>query len=150
MDMFSNKRLWCVFVVMILPAIIAGCGEDGTTGALEPLSDEPMILESVTCLDIDEGRPAGITDTFLSSDDEIYIWAYWTNIEDTYTIDAVWFKPGEDYAYEEDSQTISSSTGFKITWFALNKPPGGFARGNWSVDIYVDDAFERSHLFAVK
>lgn len=148
--MFSNGRLWWILAVMILPAIIAGCGEGGSSGTLEPLADEPMVLESVLCLSIDEGRPAGITDSFLSSDDEIYIWLYWTNIEHTYTIDAIWFEPGGDYAYMEESQTISSSTGFKITWFVLNKPSGGFARGNWSVDIYVDDMFERSHLFAVE
>ena len=139
-----------MLVVMILPILIAGCGEDATSGTLEPLSDEPIILESVTCLAIDDGRPAGITDSFLSSDDEINIWAYWTNIEDTYTIDAVWFEPGKDYAYQEDSQTVSSFSGFVITWFTLNRPLGGFAKGNWSVDIYVDDVFERSHLFTVE
>ena len=52
-------------------------------------------------------------------------------------------------ALRSDSQTVDSSSGFAITWFAIDKPGNGFAEGNWSVDVYLDDLFERSYLFTV-
>lgn len=148
--MVSIGRFWSAFSVMVLPVLILGCGESGGSGAVEPLADEPMILESVMCLDIDDARPVGITNSFLDSDEEIYIWVYWTNIEGISTAEAVWFEPGEELPLREDSQRISSSTGFGITWFFIEAPSDGFTRGEWSVDIYLDDLFERSHIFIVE
>jgi hypothetical protein len=128
-----------------------GCDEDGTVrGTVEPLADEPMILESAMCLDIDEARPVGITDTFLESDERIYIWIYWFNVETVSTVEVVWFEPGEDVALSEDSQTVDSSSGYAITWFSIERPDDGFTEGEWSADVYLDGLFERSHLFIVE
>jgi hypothetical protein len=148
--MVSIGRFLWAFTMIVLPVLIVGCGEEGGSGAVEPLAGEPMILESVMCLDIDDARPVGITDSFLESDDEIYVWIYWTNIEGRSTIDAVWFRPDKDSPFREDSQTVNSSTGFGITWFFIGAPPDGFTEGEWSVDIYLDGQFERSHLFIVE
>jgi len=148
--MVSIGRFWSAFTVIVLPVLIVGCGEEGGSGAMEPLADEPMVLESVMCLDVDDARPVGITDTFLESDEEIYVWIYWTNIEDRSTIKAVWFRPDKDSPSREDSQRIESSTGFGITWFFIEAPSDGFTEGEWSVDIYLDGQFERSHLFIVE
>ena len=139
-----------MFAVSILLVSIAGCEEEGgDKGVLEPLADEPMILESVMCLDIDDGRPQEITDTFLDSDDSIFIWIYWSNVPAESEIEVLWFEPGEDIALVRDSQTIRSETGFAVTWFSIDEPLLGFEDGEWSVDIYLDDLFERSHLFTI-
>ena len=144
------RRFRLVLAVMILPIFLFGCGEEGGSGAVEPLADEPMILESVMCLDIDDARPVGITDTFLESDKNIYIWMYWTNVEDSSSVKAAWFEPGKDFPFREDSQIIDSVTGFQIIWFYIEKPSDGFIEGEWSVDIYLNGLFERSYLFMVE
>jgi hypothetical protein len=148
--MVSFARLWLVFSSLALISFIFGCGEgEGGTGVVEPLADEPMILESVMCLDVDDARPVLITDSFLKSDNRIVVWIYWTNLEKESNIEVIWFAPDEDIPYREDSQTVNSDTGYAITWFYLEKPDENFDVGEWSVDIYLDDLFERSHLFIV-
>lgn len=148
--MVSIRRMCFLFAVSILLVSIAGCEEEpGDKGVLEPLSDEPMILESVMCLNIDDGRPQEITDTFLDSDDSIYVWIYWSNLPAKSKVEVLWFEPGGDFALVRDSQTIISTTGFAITWFSIDEPLLGFEDGEWSVDIYLDDMFERSHLFTI-
>ena len=148
--MVSIGRFWPAFTVMALSVLILGCGEKGGSGTVEPLADEPMILESVMCLDIDDARPVGITNSFLDTDEEMYIWIYWTNVERVSNVKAIWFEPGEESPLREDSQRISSSTGFAIAWFFIEAPADGFTRGEWSVDIYLDGLFERSHIFIVE
>ena len=148
--MISIGRFWFAFTVIVLPVLVLGCAEGGGSGAVEPLADEPMILESVMCLDIDDTRPVGITNSFLESDEAVYVWIYWTNIEGRSTVEAAWFRPGKESPFREESQTIHSSTGFSITWFFIEAPSDGFTEGEWSVDIYLDGQFERSHLFIVE
>ena len=150
MDMVSIGRFWSAFAVMVLPILIFGCSEGGGSGTLEPMADEPMVLESVMCLDVDEARPVGITNSFLESDKEIYIWIYWINVEGKSNVKVAWFEPDKELPFREDSQLIDSSTGFSITWFFIERPAEGFPDGEWSVDIYLDGLFERSHLFVVE
>ena len=46
-------KFWSAFAVILLPLLIFGCAEEkGRSGVLEPSEDEPIILESVVCLDI--------------------------------------------------------------------------------------------------
>jgi len=143
-------RFWYTFTIIALLILIVGCGEEGGSGAVEPLADEPMILESVMCLDVDGARPVGITNSFLESDEQIYVWIYWAHIEGSSTIEAIWFRPEKESPFHKESQVIDSSSGFGITWFYIEAPSDGFARGEWSVDIYLDGQFERSHLFIVE
>ncbi len=148
--MVSIRKFWFVFPAIILLVFIVGCEEDGgDKGVLEPLADEPMILESVMCLAIDDGRPQEITDTFLDSDDSVYIWMYWSNVPAESEVEVLWFEPGEEVALVRDSQTIVSTTGFAVTWFSIDEPLFGFEDGEWSVDVYLDNMFERSHLFTI-
>ena len=70
--MFSIRRSWPAFTVAVLLVLVIGCSEDSNMGTVEPLADEPMILDAVMCLRIEDTRPAGITDTFLESDDKIW------------------------------------------------------------------------------
>ena len=143
-------RYWLVFLVTMLLVSMAGCEDTGgDKGVLEPLADEPMILESVMCLAIDDGRPQEITDTFLDSDDSIFIWIYWSSVPAESEVEVFWFEPGKEVALIRDSQTIISTTGFAVTWFSIDEPLLGFEDGEWSVDVYLDNMFERSHLFTI-
>ena len=147
--MFSIGKCWPAFMAVALMVLVIGCSEDSDRGTLEPLADEPMIVDAVTCLRIEGARPAGITDTFVESDDKIYIWIYWSNVETVSDVEVLWFEPEEDTALSSDIQTIDSSSGFAITWFSIDKPLGDFAEGSWSVDVYLDNMFQRSYLFEV-
>ena len=149
-NMVSIIRFLPTFTVMVLTVLILGCDGDGGSGAAEPLADEPMILESVMCLDVDDTRPVGITNSFFESDEKIYIWIYWSNVEDESIVEAFWYEPDGESPFREDLQEINSSTGFGITWFFIERPIDGFTDGEWSVDIYMDGLFERSHLFVVE
>ena len=149
--MTSAGGFWFLTIMVILPVLILGCGDgEGGRGAVEPLADEPMILESIMCLDVGDTRPVLITNSFLESDKKIYVWMYWINVEDDSEVEVLWYEPDEDLPFREDSLVIDSSTGHSITWFFIERPKDGFAEGEWSVDIYLDGMFERSHLFTVQ
>ena len=147
--MVSIRRFWLLSIAIVLPVLVVACGEEGGSGVLEPEADEPMVLESVMCLDIDEGRPIGIVSSFLDSDERIYVWIYWVNVEGEHTAKTVWFEGDAILPFEEESQTFDSSTGFSVTWFFIAEPSDGFSKGEWSVEIYMDGLFERSYLFTV-
>ena len=142
-------RLLFGVMLLIIPLSMIACSESGGSSAVEPYSDEPMIVDSAMCINVDQNRPDGITSMFLNSDDKIYIWLYWSHVDTSATAKAVWYKPDSEVPYREDSQIVRSDSGFAITWFYLDKPIGGFATGEWSVEIYLDDKFERSYLFTV-
>ena len=145
--------LWTVSIVTIIISTIflCGCGESGGSSSVEPMADEPMILDAVLCISVKNDRPDGITDTFYrANDDRIYVWVYWTNLADVSTAKAVWYEPDKDTPFREDSQTIRTDSGFGITWFYIDEPVGGFNTGEWSVEIYLDGNLERSLLFTVQ
>ena len=147
--MLSIGRFCSIFTLAVLLCFMLGCDNDGDQGMVEPLSDEPIIVESVLCLDVDDARPVEITDTFFESDDRIYLWIYWSNVDLSSEVKVSWYEPGTELAVQEDSQSIDSLGGYAITWFSIDKPIGGFEPGDWLVDIYMDGLFERSHLFSV-
>ncbi len=135
-------------IILVLPLSIIACSSGGRS-ATEPFADEPIIVDSAMCINIDQDRPDGITGTFLSSDDRIYIWVYWSNLATHSTVKTVWYAPNSQTSYHEDSNAVSSESGFAITWFYIDKPAGGFTSGEWSVEVYLDGSFERSYLFTV-
>jgi hypothetical protein len=136
-------------MVLIIPLSMIACSDSGGSSAVEPYSDEPMIVDSAMCINVDQDRPDGITSTFFSSDDRVYIWLYWSNMDTSATVKTVWYDPNEKTPYREDSQIVRSDSGFAITWFYMDKPTGGFTTGEWSVEVYLDGQFERSYLFTV-
>ena len=143
-------RILLTATIIVFPVILCGCSESGGSSSIEPMADEPMILDAVLCISVKNDRPEGITNTFYrANDDRIYFWVYWTNLEDVSTAKAVWYEPDKDTPFREDSQTIRTDSGFGITWFYIDEPAGGFKTGEWSVEIYLDGNLERSLLFTV-
>lgn len=149
MDLWKKFSPFVIIVVVLSPIFASGCTESGGSASIEPMADEPMILDSVMCIAVNNDRPDGVTNSFYRTDDKIYIWIYWANIEDSSTVKVVWFEPNKDTPFREDPQIVRSETGFAITWFYIEKPVGGFSEGEWSVEIYLDGQFQRSHLFTV-
>ena len=132
--------------------VLTGCeSQSGGSSSISPFKGEPMIVDSVLSLDVVDNRPNGITDTFRSDDERIYLWIYWINVEGSHNVRVEWFSPeqgtGEPPYYK--STEYFTSSGEQITWFYLEKPAGGFARGEWEVYVYLDNSFERSYLFYV-
>lgn len=144
-------QLISITALIALPIILCGCSESGGSSSVEPMADEPMILDAVLCISVKNNRPEGITDTFYRANDaRIYVWVYWTNLEDVSTAKAIWYEPDKDAPFREDIQTIKTNSGFGITWFYIDEPIGGFKTGEWSVEIYLDGNLERSLLFTVE
>ena len=151
----QNTSLLCIFLFLI---ILTGCEEStsGGSGAIDLGRGEPNIVESVLSLSVHDDRPDGITDTFVSEiNDQVYLWLLWENINKAHTVKVSWFSPEDDVdnpPFWTEERTISSSTGEKITWFYIDAPEttlavDQFAKGEWFVEVFLDDLFERSHIF---
>jgi len=151
------KEFWKFLPVILLLAltivIFNSCSNSGGSSSSSPPIDEPAIVDCVLAIDVTNGRPDGITNTFFDSSDQIYLWIYWENVEGRHTVEVNWFSPEDDIddpPFREDKESFVSSTGTAITWFYIVRPVGGFDEGEWFVDIYLDGYFERSLLFLVE
>lgn len=146
--------IMAAIVLSLGVSLMLGCGEkSGGAGSVSPLEGEPMILDAVLALDVVDDRPNGITDTFRTDDERIYLWIYWVNVEGRHTVRVEWFTPSQgvdEPPYLKTVEHFNSRTGDRITWFYIDRPPGGFERGEWQVFIYLDNLFERSFIFYVE
>ncbi len=154
--MHNKFHLFGLFTKLFLIGIIfGGCDDAGSggSGSMSLLRGEPVILDSALAINVSEDRPDGITDTFFDTSDRIYLWILWVNVEGRHTVEVNWFSPGadlDDPPFREDQMTFTSSMGDQVTWFFIDAPSGGFPDGEWLVEIFLDELFERSHVFDVK
>jgi len=148
------KNILIVLAVLLPIPFLSGCeARSGGGAVVTPMRDEPAIVDSVMAIDVHEDRPNGITNVFFSDDEQIYLWIYWINVEGRNKVEVRWFSPDEevdDPPYWEETQSFTSTTGQQITWFFIDKPSGGFTKGDWSVEIFLNDNFERTHIFTVE
>ncbi len=141
--------------IVLLPLMIAlsGCSEtsSGGSGFTDVGRDEPTIVDSVLAIEVFEDRPDGITTSFVAGVNErVYLWILWASVAKQHTVEVSWYSPDddlEDPPFWSEQQTLTSTTGEKITWFYIDLPDD---TGEWLVDIYLDDLFERSHIFWVE
>lgn len=139
----------------LLPLMIAlsGCSEtaSGGSGFTDVGRDEPTIVDSVLAISVFDDRPDGITTTFVSNvNDQVFLWILWGNVAEQHTVEVSWFSPEDDLddpPFWSEEKTLTSTTGDKITWFYIDLPND---TGEWFVEIYLDDLFERSHIFWVE
>ncbi|MCZ6678336.1 MAG: hypothetical protein O7E52_13920 [Candidatus Poribacteria bacterium] len=155
--MHNRYHMSSLFPILVLASIIfGGCDESpsGGSASIALLRGEPVILDSVLAINVNEDRPDGITDTFFSRvSDRIHLWIFWTNVEDTHTVEVLWFSPEEDTddpPFRREEEIFNSETGDQITWFFIDQPSNGFPEGEWFVEIFLDGLFERSHVFLVE
>ncbi len=153
-----NKTFVWTFSLSLLCSamLVSGCDETGSggSGSSGVLRGEPAIVDSVLAISVVDDRPDGITDVFVSDlNDKIFLWIYWTHVEGRHTVDVRWFSPNtalDDPPFREERETFSSASGEQITWFFIERPFIGFRKGEWIVEIDIDNLFERSHLFLVE
>ena len=140
-------------VLLSLTLVVSGCSEDpsGGSGLTDVGRDEPMIVDSVLAIAVFEDRPDGITTTFSAEvNDQVFLWILWANITEHHTVKVSWFSPEDDLddPFWTEKQTLTSTTGDKITWFYIDLPD---ITGEWFVEIFLDDdLFERRHVFWVE
>ena len=143
-----QRILWgSLFSLFSMMIFYGGCdkveGEGG--GTVSPSDNEPYIIESVFCVNVDdESRPVLITDTFYI-DDYVYLWIRWGNVTETHTVTTEWYDPDGDMVAHPE-QEFTAQGGQAITWFFLDTTPTA-PEGEWWVDIYFDDEFMRSQIF---
>ena len=143
--------------IALLPLMIAlsGCSEtsSGGSGFTDVGRDEPIIVDSVLAISVFEDRPDGITTTFVADVNDqaqVFLWILWANVAEQHTVEVSWFSPDDDLddpPFWSEKKTLTSTTGDKITWFYIDLPDD---KGEWFVEIYLDDLFERSHVFWVE
>ena len=149
-------NLYAMFgLVLWLPLLItlSSCNEasSGGSGFTDVGRDEPAIIDSVLAISVFDDRPDGITTTFSAGiNDQVFLWILWANVEEQHTVEVSWFSPDDDLDDPPswtEKKTLTSTTGDKITWFYIDLPD---VTGEWFVEIYLDDLFERSHIFWVE
>ena len=146
---------YSTLAIAVLPLMIAlsGCSEtpSGGSGFTDVGRGEPTIVDSVLAISVFDDRPDGITTTFSADvNDQVFLWILWTNVSEKHTVEVSWFSPNDDLddpPFWKETKTLTSTTGDKITWFYIDLPDH---IGEWFVEIYLDDLFERSHVFWVE
>ena len=153
-----SAGLQCIFGIVLLALTIAlsGCSEEpsGGSGFTDLARGEPTIVDSALAISVYDDRPDGITNTFSAEfNDQVYLWILWANITEEHTVKVSWFSPDDgidDPPFWTDTQSFTSTTGDKITWFYVDLPEPDII-GEWFVEVYLDgDLFERSHIFWVE
>ena len=140
-------------ILLSLTIVVSGCSEtpSGGSGFIDVARGEPMIVDSALAIRVFEDRPDGITTTFFAEvNDQVYLWVLWSNITEHHTVKVSWYSPEDDFEdpFWTEQQTLTSTTGDKITWFYIDLPD---ITGEWFVEIHLDDdLFERSHVFWVE
>ncbi|HGJ66869.1 TPA: hypothetical protein ENS27_16035, partial [bacterium] len=137
-----GKQILTFMLVLLLSIIIYGCSDTGGSSSVEPYADEPLIIDSAMCIDVKGDQPNGITNKFYSNDEQIYLWIYWANVDGTSKVKVVWYEEGADVSYKEQTRSFTSESGSQITWFYLDRPAGGFSKGEWSLYKYDETEFE--------
>lgn len=150
----SKKRLYVLGVLMVL---LAACGrsEEPATPAAEPVPAAAPETAGVTAGAIMLGNAIGpdkkVTtpaDTF-AKDDTIYA-SIDTTGTGTATLKAKWTysKGTESTVVQEDMQTIMPS-GPATSEFHVSKP-GGWPKGDYQVEVFLDDQPIGVRSFSVK
>ena len=149
------QRLYQMLILLLAGYILGGCSEQGSGGSImvNPARGEPVVIDAALAIAINEDRPDGITNIFYDSSEQIYLWLYWANVKGRHKIEIRWFSPDEgsdDEPHREEMREFNSPNGDQITWFYINRPLSGFTEGEWFVEVFFDDLFERSYVFDIR
>ncbi|MAT79080.1 hypothetical protein CMK14_28620 [Candidatus Poribacteria bacterium] len=150
------RPLFFIVSIFVVGIVVNGCGDSGDKGggtAINLVRGEAIVADSVLAINVSHDRPDGITNTFYSDSERIFLWIYWINVSGPHRVKVNWYSPEEgldDSPYDQQELTFSSDFQ-QVTWFYINPGSGGFVPGEWFVEIFLDDdIFERSHVFIVK
>lgn len=139
----NRQRSRLLVSLIVLLSLTAACGRKSPGGTTLP-SAGPYIIESVTCLGVENGYPWGVTDEFYPGD-TVYLWTLWGDIPETLTVTSRWVSPAGGF----DTTSVLLPPGDRrVTLFFY---PLGLApdEGTWEVQLYVAGEFRRSQFFQV-
>ncbi len=78
--------------------LLGGCIEDeSASGSVIGPFAGPRVAESVLALNVLDGVPLGITETYAQGE-VVNLWVHWEALEPPHTAEAVWFDPAADEA----------------------------------------------------
>ena len=149
------QRLYQMLILLLAGYILGGCSEQGSGGSImvNPARGEPIVIDAALAIAINEDRPDGITNIFYDSSEQIYLWLYGATVTGRHKIEIRWCSPDEgsdDEPHREEKREFNSPNGDQITWFYINRPLSGFTEGEWFVEVFLDDLFERSYVFDIR
>ena len=128
--------------------LLGGCIEDESASGsvIGPLAG-PRVAESVLALDVLDGVPLGITETYAQGE-LVNLWVHWEALEPPHTAEAVWYDPGAGEAAAFTVLDIDNLAAEQVTVFSLDL--GALSElGRWDVELFLDDELMRSHSFLV-
>jgi hypothetical protein len=106
------------------------------------------LLNALTCKDVVGVSPVGVTGTFNTSDDYVYVWTAWEGASGAHTARWEWYRPGgtlfRSYPYGFNA---SEDLWHLWTWMSIADMGGEL--GQWSVKIYMDDAYAETLTFSL-
>jgi hypothetical protein len=113
-------------------------------GVVGPLAG-PRVAESVLALDVVGGAPVGITDTFLQ-DESVNLWVHWQRLDPPHTVETIWIDP--DGHERSNAVEVTDGASEQVTVSRLELTTQSVT-GRWTVELYIDGEFMRSHTFLV-
>lgn len=123
-----------------------GCADESASGSVVGPLAGPRVAESVLALDVLNGVPLGITETFAQGE-VVNLWVHWESLEPPHTAQAVWFDPaGNEEAFtvlDIDDPAREQVTVFTLQLTAFSE------LGRWDAELFLDDELMRSHSFLV-
>lgn len=131
---------------LMIAALALGCQNEKSSGTVVGPLAGPRVAESVLCLGISNGLPDGITEVFEQSED-VHLWVHWEALTPPHTAEAVWYDP-DGREVDGTSVQITGKASEQVTVFRLQLTSVS-KLGRWSVDLYLDGEFMRSHAFLV-
>lgn len=140
-------RLRTLALGSVIAFALTACEESPTTtGNIAGPLEGPRVAESYLALDVVDGAPAAITDSF-TLDDIVNLWIHWTDLDPPHEIEIVWWDPlDNDYS---TTLQLTENVAEQVTVFTLQFGAQA-ATGRWEVEIWIDGEFMRSLLFDVE
>lgn len=112
------------------------------------------LSEAVMTLGVDsERKPLNPTNSFPADSEAIYCSAKLSNAPTDTCIKAIWiYEKGEveDLIDYEIAQTEDYLSGTRYLSFYVTKPYNGFPRGNYKLELYIDDKLAETLFFSIR
>ena len=138
--------MWKKLLVLVPAVFLFSACEIPIHGSGTGEIEGPYIVESVLASGInDDGFPIGITDEFYPGGD-VYLWILWEDYREYHQVNVVWLKPSGSIFVQDSIMT--SGDGLKVTYFMIHLSQVS-ERGEWEVQVYLDNEFRRSLYFYV-
>ena len=141
-----RRRALGGWAVLAFPLVgLWGCDDERASGGVVGPLAGPRVAESVLALEVLNGAPVGITDTFLQ-DEHVNLWVHWQRLDPPHTVETIWVDP--DGRERSNTVEVTDGASEQVTVSRLELTAQSVT-GRWTVELYLDGEFMRSHTFLV-